>query len=184
MAVFMALPGPPPRKSNLVAYRQYAGIVPEQSTAPYRFGDLLALARQSWVGEMARRLDDLGYADYRRTDSAATRLLLLGPLAVGELGAHLGVTRQAARKVADGLQRRGYVTTERDRRDARQLNVALTPAGRDYALAVVIVIADLNREVARRASPAQLAAADAVLRAVLFDDGARQRAERVPRPPQ
>jgi DNA-binding MarR family transcriptional regulator len=92
------------------------------------------------------------------------------------------VTRQAARKVADGLEQRGYATTERDSRDTRQLNVTLTQFGRDYARAVTAVIEELNQEVAGRVSPDQLAAADTVLRAALFDDGARQRASRLPRP--
>jgi DNA-binding MarR family transcriptional regulator len=153
-----------------------------ESTAPYRFGDLLALTRQSWIGQMTSRLEGLGYADYRRSDAAALRMLWLGPLPVGRLGETLGVTRQAARKVADALEQRGYATTERDSRDTRQLNVTLTQFGRDYALAIILVIAELNREVAARVSPDQLAAADAVLRAALFDDSARQRASRVPPP--
>ncbi|MGH3277573.1 MAG: MarR family winged helix-turn-helix transcriptional regulator [Trebonia sp.] len=154
-----------------------------ESTATYRFGDLLALARQSWLGQMTSRLERLGYAGYRRSDAAAMRMLWRGPLPVGRLGAGLGVTRQAARKVADGLQQRGYATTERDPRDTRQLNVTLTPVGRDYARAVTAVIEELNREVARRVSPAHLAAADTALRAALFDDGARQRASQLPPPP-
>ena len=157
--------------------------MPAESNPPYRFGDLLGLARQSWVGQMTSRLERLGYADYRRSDAAALRMLWQSPLPVGRLGASLGVTRQAARKVADGLEQRGYATTERDSRDTRQLNVALTQLGRDYALAIILVISELNREVAGRVSPAQLAAADAVLRAALFDDSARQRASRVPPPP-
>jgi len=156
--------------------------MPARSTGNYRLGDLLALARQSWVGEMARRLAGLGYADYRRTDAATMRLLLREPLPVGRLGGYMGVTRQAARKVVGGLQQRGYAATERDRHDARQLNVTLTPAGREYALAIVAVVDELNREAGRRASPEQLAAADAVLRAVLFDESARRRAERILRP--
>jgi len=152
------------------------------TTAAYPFGDLLALARQSWLGEMASRLARLGYADYRRSDAAAVRLLRRGPVPVGQLGTALGVTRQAARKAADALQQRGSATTRRDPRDSRQLNVALTPAGQDYARAVTAVIDELNREVARRVEPAQLAAADAVLRAVLFDASARQRAAWLPRP--
>jgi len=68
------------------------------------------------------------------------------------------VTRQAARKVADGLEQRGYATTERDSRDTRQLNVTLTQLGRDYARAITAVISELNREVAGRVSPDQLAA--------------------------
>ena len=154
-----------------------------ESTATYRFGDLLALTRQSWVGQMTSRLDALGYAGYRRSDAGAMRMLWQGPLPVGHLGAGLGVTRQAARKIADGLEQRGYATTARDSRDTRQLNVTLTQAGRDYALAIILVISELNREVAARVSPAQLAAADTVLRAALFDDSARQRASRLPRPP-
>jgi len=153
-----------------------------ESNPVYRFGDLLALTRQSWLGQMSSRLERLGFADYRRTDAGALRSLWRGPLPVGQLGEVLGVTRQAARKVADGLEQRGYATTERDSRDTRQLNVTLTQLGRHYARAIIVVIAELNHEIAQRVSPEQLAAADAVLRAALFDDSARQRASRVPRP--
>ena len=154
-----------------------------ESTPTYRFGDLVALARLSWLGEMTSRLERLGYAGFRRGDSAVLRVLWQGPLTVGRLGAGLGVTRQAARKITDALEQRGYATTERDSRDTRQLNITLTPVGRDYARAVIAVTEELNREVAGRVSLAQLAAADAVLRAALFDDSARQRASQLPPPP-
>ena len=65
----------------------------------------------------------------------------------------------------------------------RQLNVTLTQLGRDYARAITAVIEELNREVAGRVGPAELAAADTVLRAALFDDSTRQRATRLPPPP-
>ncbi|HEV2371614.1 MAG TPA: MarR family transcriptional regulator [Streptosporangiaceae bacterium] len=149
----------------------------------YPFGDVLALARQSWLGQMASRLESRGYPGYHRSDAAALRLLAREPLPVGQLGTALGVTRQAARKVAAALQQRGYATTARDPDDARRLNVTLTPAGHDYAGAIVAVIDQLNREVAQRTDPAQLAAADAVLRAALFDDSTRHRADWLPRPP-
>jgi DNA-binding MarR family transcriptional regulator len=156
--------------------------MPVPSSATYAFGDLLALARQSWLGQMASRLAELGYDDYRRTDAAAIRLLRRGPVPVGRLGATLGVTRQAARKVADGLDQRGYATIQRDPHDARQLNVTLTAAGEEYASAVVAVIEQLNREVMRRTDPAELSAADAVLRAAMFDDSTRWRAAMLPPP--
>ncbi len=154
-----------------------------ESTFTYRFGDIVALARLSWVGEMTSRLEGLGYAGFRRGDAAVMRVLWREALPVGRLGAGLGVTRQAARKIADALEQRGYATIERDSRDTRQLNVTLTPAGRDYAQAVIAVTEELNREIAGRVSPAQLAAADTVLRAALFDDSARQRASQLPPPP-
>jgi DNA-binding MarR family transcriptional regulator len=156
--------------------------MPAQSTPTYRIGDLVALARYSWLGEMTSRLERLGYAGYRRGDSAVMRVLYQEPLPVGRLGAVLGVTRQAARKVADALEQRGYATTERDSRDTRQLNVTLTPVGRDYAQAVAAVTEALNREVAGRVSPAELVAADTVLRAALFDDWTTQQASRLSRP--
>ena len=153
-----------------------------ESTPTYRFGDLLALTRQSWIGQMTSRLERYGYADYRRSDAAAIRLLRRGPVPVGRLGTALGVTRQAARKVADGLCQRGYATIERDRDDARQLKVTLTAAGHAYASAVISVIEQLNREVMSRTDAAELSAADAVLRAAMFDDSARQRAAWLPAP--
>lgn len=157
--------------------------VPDPSTAPYPFGDLLALARRSWVRQMASRLDRLGYAEYRRSDAAALRLLRRGPVPVGRLGAVLGVTRQAARKVADGLERRDYARAERDERDSRKLNVVLTPRGQAYADAVVEVVDALNRELCERVDLVQLIAADAVLRAVIIDEGAVGHAALAVRPP-
>ncbi len=158
-------------------------MVPAESSAQYRFGDLLALARQSWVHQMADRLAAVGYGDYRPSDAALVRILRSGPVPVGRLGAGLEVTRQAARKLVEGLERRGFANAERDRSDSRQLNVVLTPKGQEYADAVVEVIALLNRELWQRVDPAQLVAADTVLRASMGDDGVRERAARLVRPP-
>ena len=154
------------------------------STLEYLFGDLLALARLSWVRQMADRLGQLGYRDYRRSDAAALRLLRRGPVPVGRLGAGLGVTRQAARKIADGLEQRDYACTERDARDSRVLNVVLTTAGTAYAQAMIEVIQALNREFCQRVDPAQLIAADTVLRAVLADDSSLRDAASAIRPPR
>lgn len=154
----------------------------QTSTSGYRFGDLLALARQSWVARMAAGLADAGYPGYRRSDAAAVRLLRRGPMSVGRLGDALGITRQAARKVATGLEKRGLATASRDPRDARQVNVTLTADGEDYAGAITTVIDRLNRDVAARVTGDQLAAADAVLRAVLADEHTRTLAAHLPPP--
>ncbi len=153
-----------------------------RSSTPYPLGDMLALARQSWLSQMASRLAGLGYPDYRRSDAAAVRLLQRWPASIGQLGTLLGVTRQAGRKVADGLQQRGFATTSRDPLDSRQINVSLTPAGQQYASAIASVIEELNREVAGRVDQRDLAAADRVLRAALFDQSAQRRAGHLPRP--
>jgi len=157
--------------------------VPRKSTSQYRFGDLLALARQSWITQMAGGLAAKGYDDYRRSDAAAVRLLQRGPMSIGRLGAALGVTRQAARKVADGLERRGFASLARDEFDARQIMIKLTSDGEAYGEAVRAVIEKLNRTVTRKVEPADLATADAVLRAVLADDHTRRLAEFLGPPP-
>ena len=50
-----------------------------ESTPTYRFGDLVGLARQSWLSEVTSRLERLGYPGFRRGDSAVMRALVRGP---------------------------------------------------------------------------------------------------------
>jgi DNA-binding MarR family transcriptional regulator len=149
------------------------------STAPYGFGDLLALARLSWHREMQARLDGRGFHDFRRGDAAVMRLVDRGRIPVGRIGASLGVTRQAARKVVGRLEREGYVRTERDDDDARVVNVVTTRQGARYAAAITEVAAILNRELAQRVDLARLRSADIVLRASITDPLLAERAERL-----
>ncbi len=142
-------------------------IMDAKSSPAYRFGDLLALARQSWVRQMQQGLAQRGYPGYRRSDAGALRLLARGPRTIGTLGDELGVTRQAARKLVYGLQLRGYARTETDPRDRRRVNATLTPAGEAYARAISAVVGELNRGLAARVDGEGLRAADRVLRAVL-----------------
>jgi DNA-binding MarR family transcriptional regulator len=156
-----------------------------QSSPTYRFGDLLALARAGWIAQMATRLGALGYPDYHRTDAAVMRWLLASsPISIGQLGEVMSISRQAARKLANGLERRGYATAARDPHDRRRVNVGLTPTGERYAHAVIAVIEALNRELSARVAPEQLLAADAVLRAALPDQASRKRSARLVPPPR
>ncbi len=127
------------------------------------FGDVLALARERWVQEMARRLAARGFDKYRRSDAFALRFLAAGPRALGEFATPFGASRQAARKMVTGLIQRGYASLETDPEDARRRRVQLTTAGRDYAKAVMQTIDALNRELARIVDPTDLATAKAVL---------------------
>lgn len=157
----------------------------DESSPVYRFGDLLALAREHWVRELAAELARAGFPDYRRSDAVLLRLLLRGPRPVGRIGLALGVTRQAARKLVTGLERRGYAQARTSARDARQLDVSLTTRGEAFARAIIAATEALNTRAAERVDAAQLRAADAVLRAVLPDARAREQAARlVPPPPR
>jgi DNA-binding MarR family transcriptional regulator len=156
--------------------------MPGPATPVYRFGDLLGLARLSWTKKMATELEARGFPQYRLSDAASVRFLLVSPRRVGELGELLGVTRQAARKIASNLEGRGYATIAPDPNDARKLDVVLTEAGRAYGRAIVKVIASLNRGVSLRVGPDQLRGADAVLRAVIDGEALRARAQAIPGP--
>jgi DNA-binding MarR family transcriptional regulator len=135
------------------------------------------------VRQTARRLEAEGFSDYRRTDPLALRLLQSGPRSISELASFFGISRQAARKAVDSLKGRGYARERRDPNDTRRVEVALTPEGAAYAVAVLSTIAELDRELAGRIPPDLLAAADTVLRAAIVDESARQRAERLISPP-
>jgi DNA-binding MarR family transcriptional regulator len=155
----------------------------ETSTSAYRFGDLLAITREFWVREMVNELAAAGFADYRRSDAALVRLLMRGPRSVGRIGDALEVSRQAARKLVRGLEERGYARSETSPEDARRLDVSLTARGEEFGRAIRVAVEVLNERVADRVTPAQLRAADAVLRAALPDDHALQLAARLVPPP-
>ncbi len=161
-------------------------VTPEPVTPVYRFGDLLGLARRSWLRKVASELEVRGFPGHRVSDAGSVRLLFVAPRTVGELGELLGVTRQAARKVAANLEARGYATTARDAGDARKLDVALTEAGRAYGQAIAEVTVSSNLALARRVEPEQLQAADGVLRALIDDEALPAWAETipVPKPPE
>jgi DNA-binding MarR family transcriptional regulator len=108
-------------------------------------------------------------------------MLLRGPLPIGSLGRVLGVTRQAARKVARQLHQRGYATTASDPDDARKVIVVATAQGQAYARAMVEVIASLNQTLAELVNPDQLIAADIVLRATITGEHSVL-AQRIPTP--
>lgn len=145
---------------------------------PYRFGSLLARARRSWVEQVRERMQEAGFPGYRQSDAWVLALLLQRPLAIGQLGEAMGISRQAARQMADGLAERGYATFGTDDADARRTLVVLTRRGKAYGRAIWMAQDALNETVRSRVSEADLAAADAVLRAVFPDDNARQRADK------
>jgi DNA-binding MarR family transcriptional regulator len=150
---------------------------------PYLFGDLLALARADWMRQMRARLAERGHAGYRASDTVIVRLLRRRRSAtIGEIGMRLGITRQAARKLVNGLGERGIVAEARDEHDARKVNVTLTKAGHAYARAVIATVYELNHDVAGRLDAAQLAGADAALRAAIIDPRIRALADHVPPP--
>lgn len=153
------------------------------ASPPYRFGDLLALARRSWIIQVRALVEDAGFAGYRQADAWLLRLLGPQTRAIGQLGDAMGVSRQAARKLADGLVERGYAELCADPADARRTLVALTAYGQAYATAVAQSQDALNAAIRHRVSSRDLAAADSVLRAVFGSAEVRRRVDDTTPPP-
>src|ERR1700677_251174 len=149
----------------------------QNASPPYHFGNLLALARQSWIEQVRERMQEAGFPGYRRSDATVFGRLLQRPLAIGQLGEALGITRQAARQMADGLVERGYAAFGTDDADARRTLVVLTPRGKAYGRAIWTAQDALNETVRSRVSETDLVAADAVLRAVFPEGDARQQVD-------
>ncbi|MGB8197194.1 MAG: MarR family transcriptional regulator [Acidimicrobiales bacterium] len=127
------------------------------------FGDLLAQARERWIRAMAQRLASRGFNDYRRSDPLVMRSLRSGEVSLGNVGVRLGVTRQAARKVINGLVERGYARVTTSKEDSRRRNVELTPRGREYLEAVVATLRSMHDDVVDGVDGQRLDAAYSVL---------------------
>lgn len=112
---------------------------------------------------MAQRLSASGFPDYRRSDPLVLRSLRGGEVALGSLGATLGLTRQGARKVVNGLVERDYARVIHSTQDSRRRFVELTPKGREYLTAVVTTLRALNDEVVANVDADRLADAYSVL---------------------
>lgn len=154
---------------------------PPADSPGYPFGDLLALARRSWVRQLSDRAAAEGFADFRRSDTILLRILASRAEPIGRIGEGLGITRQAARKLADGLVARGHATLAVDPDDGRRTLVELTDRGRSYHRTLAAAAEALNGRV--RGLPASdMRAADAVLRSVLTEDDRRLADAVVPRP--
>lgn len=83
-----------------------------------------------------------------------------------ELGRRLGVSKQAAGKTLDGLERLGYVERAADPYDARRKIVRLTDSGVDVLVRSAQIFDRLRAEWAERIGPERLRALEDDLAAV------------------
>ncbi len=90
---------------------------------------LLLAGFRSLIDELHAELARQGHPDARPAHGFV--LQAIGPHGVtaSELGRRLGVSKQAAGKTVDRLEKLGYVTRAGDDRDARRKLIRLTPRG-------------------------------------------------------
>ena len=117
-----------------------AGLVEEQLV------DVVLSASRVLVAIAARSLADVGeevtLTQYRSLVVLASR----GPQGVAALAEAVSVTPPTASRMCDRLVKKGLVTRRTDRRDRRQVRIALSPGGR---LLVDAVTARRRQEIER-----------------------------------
>jgi DNA-binding MarR family transcriptional regulator len=105
----------------------------------------LLLGFRALVDQLNAQLAREGHPGVRPVHGFA--LQAVGPTGTTavELGRRLGVSKQAAGKTIDALQRLGYVQRRDDPADARRTVVAITPRGRDCLVRSARIFDELRR---------------------------------------
>ncbi|MGV9678855.1 MarR family winged helix-turn-helix transcriptional regulator [Nocardia sp. NPDC003482] len=86
-----------------------------------------------------------GFADIRPSHGFAFVRMAPDGATVGELAAHLGVTKQAASQLVEELVNKGYAQRNPHPRDARARLITLTDRGRAVTRAADAALAAFNR---------------------------------------
>jgi DNA-binding MarR family transcriptional regulator len=116
---------------------------------------------------VAERLDAAvaaaGIEGMRAPFGFVIRALHGSPLTLTELAERLGVTKQAAIKVVDEMEARGFVARAADPRDRRAKTIALTPRGEAVRRAARAESERMEAELAAELGDADVAALRRVL---------------------
>ncbi len=94
----------------------------------FQLGFLLTGTFRALVDEVHAELAAQGHPGLRPSHGFALQAIGSGVTAV-ELGHRLGVSKQAAGKTIEGLEKLGYVTRAEDETDARRRVVSVSPRG-------------------------------------------------------
>lgn len=117
-------------------------------------GYLLALGFQSYVEELHGGLAAAGFSDLRPNFGLVFRALDEGPLTLTQLAGRLGVSKQAAAKVAAELQERRFVAQQAGEDDRRTKLLVLSTRGRDLVRAAKGISHKVERRLRRALGPA------------------------------
>jgi DNA-binding MarR family transcriptional regulator len=115
----------------------------------------LLLASRTLFDELHRRLAEVGHAEVRPAHGFLFQAIGNGATA-SEIGAQLGITKQAARLMLDELEDSGYVARQPDPADARRRPARLTARGLEALRATEEILDDIKREVASVSGGADL----------------------------
>jgi DNA-binding MarR family transcriptional regulator len=134
-------------------------------------GILLALAYRTFSDQLAEGLRLAGFPDTRPAYGYLFRALQDKGLTLSALAAQLQISKQAAVKIVDDLERRGFVTRLADRADRREKTVQLTPRARALIAEALRLGEQIEAELVEQAGAEAVAAMRAVLTAYVEQHG-------------
>jgi DNA-binding MarR family transcriptional regulator len=129
----------------------------------------LLLGFRSLIDDLHAELARQGHRDARPMHGFVFQAIGPHGTTAAELGRRLGISKQAAGKTIDSLERLGYVRREPDSRDQRQKLVVLTERGFDMLARSARIFDELRAQWADILGPERLRALEADLRAVTGD---------------
>jgi DNA-binding MarR family transcriptional regulator len=138
------------------------------STDPpgYELPLLLLFGFRTLIDDLHAELARRGHPDVRPLHGFACQAIGPDGTSATELGRRLGVSKQAAGKTIDALERLGYVRRESDPGDARRKLVRLTAHGEDMLQQSVPIFDALRAGWAQALGPERLNELEADLRAM------------------
>ena len=126
----------------------------------------LLLGFRVLIDELHAELARQGHPDLRPMHGFVFQAIGPGGTTAAELGRRLGISKQAAGKTIDGLERLGYLERGPDPADARRKVVLLTGRAVDALQRSARIFDDLRAEWSRQLGPKRLRALEADLRAM------------------
>lgn len=132
---------------------------------------LLFAGFRSLIDELHAELAERGHTEVRPAHGFALQAIGGHGATASEMGRRLGISKQAAGKTVDRLERLGYVERVDDRTDARRKLVRLTPWGVDCLSTSALIFDDLRAKWAQTLGAERLADVETALRTVVPSAG-------------
>lgn len=126
----------------------------------------LFLGFRALIDELHAELARQGHPDMRPLHGFVFQAIGTGGITAAELGRRLGISKQAAGKTIDNLERLGYVERDHDPRDARRRTVRLTDRGVESLVRSARIFEELRARWAAVLGEERLRALEADLRKV------------------
>ncbi|MGW1680593.1 MarR family winged helix-turn-helix transcriptional regulator [Saccharopolyspora sp. NPDC002376] len=128
---------------------------------------LLFAGFRSLIDQLHAELAEQGHPDVRPAYGFAMQAIGPDGATASELGRRLGISKQAAGKTADRLEKLGYVERADDPADARRKLLQLTDRGVDALTRSAAIFDDLRAQWAEKLGAEQLHGLESGLRAMV-----------------